>query len=112
MSSVSNNIFVCCPEATAFNSILPNVKNLLELNRANSQDELSYDQVIEILDCNNLAPLVSYSSYTTQSSSSDFSLARAVSESIFGSSRYSEFVILKCLKYLKNVSSQKKSEQL
>lgn len=109
MSIVAQNIF-CCSSTITYNSVLPNVKNLGDIHRANLQDELSYTEVIDILDQNDLSPKITYSSYSTQCQNTDTSLAKAVSESIFDSAKHSEYIIVKCLKYLKDVITQKKTD--
>ena len=107
------NFFPVQSASSAMNvypTFLANIKSLLDVLRSGGDSTTHSELITKILEDNQMAPKMPFSKQNIFFSDTQATLAKAVSECLFSTPTYAEYVLTKCLKTLKNMTTQKKAE--
>jgi hypothetical protein len=87
-------------------TFLANIKSLLDVLRTDGDSATHSELITSILENNQMAPKMPFSKQNIFFSNNQTTFATAISECLFSSPTYTEYVLTKCLKTLKNMTSQ------
>lgn len=91
-------------------TFLANIKSLLDVLRTDGDSATHSELITSILENNQMAPKMPFSKQNIFFSDNQTTFATAISECLFSSPTYTDYVLTKCLKTLKNMTSQPNTE--